>query len=391
MNPHAKSVFWPSLTGWFVALVFLAPAARTAGAEPDISFRNEIQHGIDRGLAWLGANQNSNGWWSTPDNPAVTALAIESFLGEPSHKYATNLPPGMKKALAYVLASAQPDGSIQRGQMANYNTAISARALAMTGNRDYDAILARARAYLIGSQTVMDKTGKSASPYDGGIGYSGKENHSDLSNTLIALEALRATERVKFREGNTGPADLDWNAAIRFIQNCQNLPAVNAQSWVSDDAKDVGGFIYYPGRSNAGGVTNATTGRVALRSYGSISYAGLLSYIYADVQPGDPRVKAVRTWLRDNYTLEENPGMGPQGLYYYLHLMTKGLNAAGVDRLELKDGRSVDWRHDVAMRLLNLQQRDGSWVNTANRWWEKDPNLVTAYSVLALEILWRKI
>jgi squalene-hopene/tetraprenyl-beta-curcumene cyclase len=32
-------------------------------------------------------------------------------------------------------------------------------------------------------------------------------------------------------------------------------------------------------------------------------------------------------WLRGNYTLEENPGMGPQGYFYYLHLMTKALTA----------------------------------------------------------------
>jgi len=48
-------------------------------------------------------------------------------------------------------------------------------------------------------------------------------------------------------------------------------------------------------------------GRVALRSYGSISYAGLLSYIYADLQRDDPRVQAAFDWLRGNYTLDEIP------------------------------------------------------------------------------------
>ena len=141
----------------------------------------------------------------------------------------------------------------------------------------------------------------------------------------------------------------------------------------------------------AGGVTNPVTGRVALRSYGSISYAGLLSYIYANLKREDPRVVAVLDWLRANYTLEENPGMGPQGLYYYLHLLTKALNTCEMDRLELKDGRVVDWRREVATRLINLQQKDGSWANTNGRWWEKDPNLVTAYAVLSLEIVWREL
>ena len=141
----------------------------------------------------------------------------------------------------------------------------------------------------------------------------------------------------------------------------------------------------------AGSETNATNGRVALRSYGSISYGGMLSYIYANLKRDDPRVVAVFDWLRANYTLDENPGMGPQGLYFYLHTMTKALTALGVEELELKDGRKLDWRREVAMKLLNLQQRDGSWSNDNARWWEKDPALITSYAVLALEMIHRKL
>ena len=136
-------------------------------------------------------------------------------------------------------------------------------------------------------------------------------------------------------------------------------------------------------------MTNAN-GKVALRSYGSISYAGLLSYIYADVKKSDPRVQAVMEWLKSNYSLEENPGMGAQGFYYYLHLMTKALNTADVDTFDTKNGK-VDWRREVAMRLINLQKADGSFQNDNGRWWEKDPNLVTAYAVMSLEIIERKL
>jgi squalene-hopene/tetraprenyl-beta-curcumene cyclase len=139
----------------------------------------------------------------------------------------------------------------------------------------------------------------------------------------------------------------------------------------------------------AGGETNQTTGRVALRSYGSISYAGLLSYIYANMNKDDPRVVAVFDWLRENYTLKENPGMGPQGLYYYLHTMAKALTLYGVDSLELKGGAKINWRKELAMRLINLQQNDGSWVNDNGRWWERDPNLVTAYAIISLEMILR--
>ena len=42
------------------------------------------------------------------------------------------------------------------------------------------------------------------------------------------------------------------------------------------------------------------------------------------------------------------------------------------------------------MRLMNLQKPDGAWLNDQQaRWWEKETPLVTAYSILALEIIHR--
>ncbi len=370
--------------------------------QSDVSFRLELEHAIDRGLAWLAASQNSNGWWSVEDTPAVTALALASFLGEPTGRYRTNQTLGMKQGFAYLLASAQADGSIQRGKLANYNTALCMMALGLADDPAYNEVLRRARVFVIGLQRDAGMPGRADDRLDGGIGYGDSRPVADLVNTLTAIEGLRATEFVVWRanarggktnrEGETNRApDLNWEAAIHFIENCQNLPKYNTQAWVSTLPRDLGGFVYAPGDSKAGGETNTDTGRMALRSYGSISYAGLLSYIYADVKGDDPRVVAVLDWLRANYTLDENPGMGEQGFYYYLHLMVKGLNAAGVDTVELTDGRKVNWRRDVAMKLLDTQQRDGSWVNRNSRWWEKDPSLVTAYAVLALEIIYRRI
>ncbi|MCH7925963.1 MAG: hypothetical protein IIC51_10560 [Planctomycetes bacterium] len=35
--------------------------------------------------------------------------------------------------------------------------------------------------------------------------------------------------------------------------------------------------------------------------------------------------------------------------------------------------------------LVSLQRDDGSWVNDADRWYEGNPQLVTAYALLALQ------
>jgi squalene-hopene/tetraprenyl-beta-curcumene cyclase len=384
------------LAGAAVLLGLFASTVRLKAGEAiselpvrDVSLRHEVQHGIDRGLAWLRSNQHTNGWWSTPDHPALTALSLAAFLGEPTQRYRTNPPPALARGFSFLLDSQRPDGGIYRTSLANYNTALGVVALALADNPADAERLRRARAFLIGLQTDQGEPGKPDTVFDGGVGYGDKYPHSDLNNTLMALEAIRATDHLVRDQVPGQTRELNWAAALQFIQNCQNLPSHNQQPWVSHDPRDRGGFVYFPGHSMAGGQTNAATGRVALRSYGSISYAGLLSYIYAQVRRDDQRVVAVMDWLRAHYTLEENPGLGPQGLFYYLHLMTKALHAAGVDKLELEDGRKIDWRRQVALRLLDLQQRDGSWCNTSNRWWEKDPCLVTAYAVLALEIIWR--
>lgn len=373
-----------------IALVAIVVTTGAAGQDPtainarDVSFRNEVQHAIERGLRYLKTAQDTNGWWSTPDHPSVTALAMSAFMGEPQGRFKSD--PAVRKGYSYILSCAKPDGGIYVTNLANYNTAISLMALLAAQDSKYDSVSRKARAYLVSSQVDMGEKGRLDTPFDGGVGYGSKYAHSDMNNTLTALEALYYSKHLA-GDADAGAKDLNWAAALHFIQSCQQLPS-NQQEWVSQEPKDRGGFVYYPGNSMAGGTTNSA-GKVALRSYGSISYAGLLSYIYADVKKEDARVKAVLDWLRQNYTLQENPGMGQQGLYYYMHLMTKALNAAQVDTLAVAEGKNVDWRREVAMRLINLQKTDGSWQNDNGRWWEKDSNLVTAYSVLALEIIYR--
>ena len=356
---------------------------------PDLSLQHELERAIDRGVAWLLQQQNTNGWWGSPEQPALTALALSAFMGEPSGKYGQNPPPAIRKGYAYLLSCVQSNGSICQTNLANYNTSISMMALVAANNPKYDPILRKARAYLASTQIDLGEKGQLDTPFDGGVGYGSKYDHSDMNNTLSALEAMYYTRHLATDTKAGEASDLDWKAVVHFLESCQNLPSHNAEKWASGDPANRGGFIYYPGQSMAGSETNPVTGKVALRSYGSISYAGLLSYIYAQLQREDPRVVAVLDWLRGHYTLEENPGMGPQGLYYYLHLMVKALHTAGVETLELRDGRKVSWRREVALRLINLQRTDGSWFNDNNRWWEKDPNLVTAYSVMALEFCQR--
>lgn len=354
------------------------------------SLKQEIRLAYDRGLAFLKGKQNAEtGQWGDAEPVAFTALAITSQLLAPGREPTAPVSSEVEKGYAFLLKNVQPDGGIYVKARANYNTSLALTSLMLNPKKENEPTLLAARRFIIGQQNDFDEKGKTDNPFDGGIGYGtpkpDKPAHADMSNTHFALEALHYSQGLLADKGDAGKNEpqLNYAAAIQFIQNCQNRPETNKASWVSTDKKDAGGFVYSPGETR--GKTETTPdGRTALRSYGSISYAGMLSFIYAGLDKSDPRVQAVMQWLSENYTLDENPGMGPEGLYYYYHTMAKALAIANVDFLKTKDGKTIDWRADLATKLLNLQQGDGSWANSAGRWMESDTTLTTCYMLMAL-------
>lgn len=346
----------------------------------------EIKAAIAKGNAWLKAQQKETGNWDDEGLPAFTALALTAASRDPNLKPGEKLPPHVEKGFAWLIAQQKEDGGIYNRGLSVYNTATSLTAMVAANNPAYGPAAVKARKHLIENQWDIGEKGKTDNPNDGGIGYGSKKDHTDLSNTTLAIEALALSKKL-IEDGKYGDQpDLDWGAAIKFVSRCQNLKETNDQEYASDDPKNKGGFIYTPGDTKAG-KEDTPEGRTALRSYGSISYAGLLSLIYAKVDAADPRVVAVKEWLGKNYTVEENPGMGAEGLYYYFQGMAKALTAAKVDKLRLADGKEIDWRAELGRKLLANQKPDGSWVNANGRWMESNPVLVTSYCVLALEAL----
>jgi squalene-hopene/tetraprenyl-beta-curcumene cyclase len=237
-------------------------------------------------------------------------------------------------------------------------------------------------------------------PFYGGAGY-GHSGRPDMSNTQIMLEGLY--------DSGLDCNDPAFKRAIVFITRCQGT-AANKE--FGDKIVPDGGFIYATSKdkdhigvptTNAGEETVDIPGlgqQSRLRTYGSMTYAGFKSYLYAQLDRNDPRVTDAFGWIRRNYTLDQNPGLrnNPatptderlQGYFYYLLTFSRALDAWGEPSIKTADGKTHNWSNDLVDKLVSLQQKDGTWVNTADRWMEGDTNLTTAYAVLALEHAMKK-
>ncbi len=322
--------------------------------------------------------QAADGSYSSQASPAVTALVVDALL---EHGRSPD-DPVVAKSLKFLEGLAQPDGGIYRPGTfhQNYETCVSLMAF-QSANKDgrYTELIKKADAFVRDIQNDQDEGhGKDSLSY-GGAGY-GRHKRPDLSNTSFLLDALHAN--------GAGADDPAVQKALVFVSQCQNLEGPhNTGPWA---AKNPDGGFYYT--AAAGGQSQAgETPEGGLRSYGSMTYAGLKSMIYAGVGPEDPRVKAAVAWLKKHYALDENPGMGASdpamkqaGLYYYYNTFAKALAALGEDQFVDDAGKSHDWRAELIAELASRQQPDGSWINEQPRWMEADPNLVTAYALLAL-------
>ncbi len=324
-----------------------------------------------RAVNFLRTSQADDGSWTTPTAPGITALVTTALLRSGAAADDSTVARGLKNLSAFI----QKDGGIyfSKSNHRNYETSISLLAFsAANKNGRYDKVIKNAQQFLRNLQWDEDEGLKSSDTSYGGAGY-GKHERPDLSNTQFLLEALKAS--------GVKSDDPAMQKALLFVSRCQNLESEHNTTEFSAKIND-GGFYYTcaaGGTSQAGLAENG-----GLRSYGSMTYAGLKSMIYAGLTADDQRVKAATEWIKKFYTVKENPGLGNQGLYYYYHTFSKALDALGVDEFEDADGVRHDWRKELTETLAKLQKENGSWVNTAPRWYEGDPNLATAYALLAL-------
>jgi len=388
-----------------ICLILLAAAAwaAAAAAEPatpttlpqagadavDAKHLAKAQADINEGLTCLLKQRNADGGWGFApgrSHPALTAMVLKVLAQHPDYGIES---PAVVKGFASLMKFRQPDGGFyDPGEgNANYITSVAVMALAAAKDpRQRDALDGAVR-FLRGQQIVPGAkapTGETVTdkhPYVGGVSY-GEQGRPDLSNVGFWMEALH--------EAGVSGDDPAVQRALAFVKRLQNRTEGTAgQAFVVRGADD-GGFVYAVRRQGESfvGESKAGSDHRGLRSYGTMTYTGFKSLLYANVGRNDPRVRAAYDWIRKYWRLDTNPNMpaarSRQGLYYYYHVFAKALRAWGQDVIPA-GGEKHNWRHELIDALHDQQKADGSWINTADRWMETNPTLVTCYAVLALQ------
>jgi len=327
---------------------------------------------VSKAVRFLRPRQADDGSWSKDrKEPGITALVVTALLRS---KGGTPAEPVVTKALTYLEQFLGPKGGLSEAPHANYTTSIALMALREANtNGKYDRTIKSGQDFLKTMQWDEGEGKGRDSDFYGGAGYGGRNSRPDLSNTAFMIEALRET--------GLPPDDPALKKAIVFISRCQNLKGeFNDRPWAGK--VDDGGFIYTA--ANGGSSVAGKTADGGLRSYASMTYAGLKSMIYAGLARDDPRIKAAHEFIAKHYSLDENPGLGQSGLYYYYQTFAKAMALTGERTIVDSTGRSHDWRTELVAALAKRQGSNGGWVNPSDRFMEGDPNVVTAYALLAL-------
>jgi squalene-hopene/tetraprenyl-beta-curcumene cyclase len=326
---------------------------------------------IDKATSFLKQRQGADGSFSPKlGGPGITALIVASLLRSgvgPDD-------PTVAKALAYLEKSVQKDGGIYDKFLANYTTSVALVALHEANkNGRYDTVIKNATKFLKSLQYDEAMVEEKDVRF-GGLGYD-KGGRPDLSNTQYFLDAMIAAGVPK--------DDPAVQRALKFVSRCQNLPGEhNDQPFAKKTTpEDRGGLTYRPDADEKNPHRTAAGG---LRSSGVMTYAGLKSFLYAGVSSDDPRVKSAVEWIKAHYTVDENPGQKDAGLFYYYHTFAKALATLGSDRMTTADGSKHDWRLDLFNALKKRQRDDGSWSNSNKEYFENNPDLATAFALLAI-------
>lgn len=380
---------------------FVSPERRAMALKALVKAEAYLKSKQDAGTGGWSLPQPGKDGKTPPHLPGISALVMTGLLLNPdaSPLEDQTLLAGTK----YLYNHTQTDGGVYDQMLPSYNTALAVSALAKVPTPRARQAVQNAVAFLRKLQwseaSEPDVGGGEASkpvdkdhPFFGGVGY-GKHGRPDNSNLNIFMQAMQ--------DAGVSPGDEAVQRALVFLKRTQMDDRINDMAYAKGSRQ--GGFVYATvenaqsvdgraGQSMAGTIEETLsdgTKASRLRAYGSMTYAGFKTYVYAQLPKNDVRVTAAYDWIRRNYTVEENPGMGTDGLYYYFVVFSRAMRAWDEPVIHTLSadgtpGNDRRWADDLIDRLTGLQQDDGSFKSVDDRWMENDPVLITAYATIAL-------
>lgn len=376
---------------WLVALLPLA--GRLQAAPPIAASATKIDAAINRGAAWLVAQQHPDGAWRSTSytqlnaGPGATALAVatlaELALSEPRTSAPGTAPQAaLKSALAHLLKHLAPTGHVRSANNLNeyptYATALTLIALnrlPAAEREPHAAAIRQMQAYLVAAQVTQVLPNKLASADDvGGWGLVGGDpadpssfRTSNVSTTRFALEALHPV-------------------AAEHPETFARAKAFLARRQQPD-----GGFAFLSDpldQLNKAGANDPQTPEAPFvaRSYGTATADGLLALRACGLAENDPHIAAAIAWLNAHPDVDAVPGFPSDevstamadGLYYYYAASLAHAMAAFPKADFARQSPAL------AAELLARQRTDGSWANPVPTMREDDPLVATTLALNAL-------
>jgi squalene-hopene cyclase-like protein len=377
---------------------------------PQDDLKKNLAGAYSRAGDWLVSQQDDKGAWKAgppgKEQPSIAYTGlIVSALAEAPGDLRAKYRPAIDKGVGYITSKQNADGSFGEGPAGGYykvyTTSISLMALSLAAPDKKDAI-GNARGYIKNNQL---KEG----PDKGSLGYGDKEpkfvdgklveksSIPNLSTTGFAAEGMARSGLPK--------DDAFWKLCIEYVQKCQNNSETNNDPQFLARLKEKGlsvgddGGLFYaadPGDLKAG--TVKITDKTIIKSYGSMTYDGIKTYLYSGLPKDDPRVKAALDWVRKNYSVDAHPGFAfdekrthLMGLFYYYLLMARAFDALGEKTFTTFDGKVHKWANELGEQLLKVQKDEKMWVNENMRWQEDSPVLVTSYVLNVLNAVMKYV
>jgi len=378
-------------------------------ADQDGDLRRRLEAAYTSAGDWLGSQQDGGGAWKQGppgrEQPSVafTGLVVTALARAPKELRA-RYQASIDKGAAFIVSKRNEDGSFGEGPtgafLKTYATAVALMALSATDREKFAEPIRGAQAYLKQHQLKegIDR---------GGSGYGDDEPSKDGMKKTIANLSTTGFTADAMEESGLPKNDEFWKLVVEFVRRCQNNSETNTDKDFVEKLKavglsigDDGGLYYAPSAERkihkAG---TKITDKEIIQSYGSMTYHGIKTYLFAGLKKDSPEVKAAIDWVRKNYNIEAHPGFPYdaakrnhlRGLFYYYYVMARAMDAIGEKPFRTFDGKEHDWPVEMGRHLLKIMKDGKMWVNDNPAWWEDNPLLVTSYVLGTLDILMKHV